>query len=220
MAAARKDMAETAAARSNVYGLLAGVFRAEPTGAVIQEMRTPGFSQVFSGLGLSLGEELHSACADQVVEDLASEYTRLFIGPGPHLSPHESVHVKADNLSENTFWGPQTVEVKRFVEASGLRYEKSFTGLPDHIAVELELMQRLTERESQAWAEGEEDDARWCQSVQTRFFEDHLVQWVPEFCDKVVDMAEMTYFSEMASLTKSFLGLERELLHERPEEGR
>jgi TorA maturation chaperone TorD len=212
MGAAREDIAETATARSHVYGLLAGVFRAEPTAALVEHMRSAGFSEALSGLGLALGDEFHAASCEQLVEDLALEYTRLFIGPGPQLSPHESVHVDSGSPSDNTLWGPQTVEVKRFIEATGLRYEDRFTGLPDHISAEFELMQKLAERQSRAWSEGEEGDAEWCREVQKRFLEDHLGRWVPGFCDKIVDQASSSFYREMASLTKAFLQFEQTAL--------
>ena len=212
MGAAREDIAETATARSHVYGLLAGVFRAEPSAALVEHMRSGGFSEALSGLGLTLGDSFHAASSDQLVEDLALEYTRLFIGPGPQLSPHESLHVDSGSPSDTTLWGPQTVEVKRFIEATGLRYEEGFTGLPDHISAELELMQKLAERESRASTEGEEEDAEWCQDVQKRFLEDHLARWVPGFCDKVEDQASSSFYREMASLTKAFLQFEQTTL--------
>ncbi|MBE9555469.1 MAG: molecular chaperone TorD, partial [Proteobacteria bacterium] len=51
-----------------------------------------------------------------------------------------------------------------------------------------------------------------CQQVQKRFVEEHLIQWVPSFCDKVMDMARMPFFKEMAKATKGFVDYERENL--------
>lgn len=209
MGTARNDKAKTAMARSKVYALLAGVFRAEPTVALVRGMAAPEFRGVLQELGVPLGNEFSDVPADKLVADLAVEYTRLFIGPGPHLSPHESVHWSADNPSEGALWGPQTVKVRRFIQATGLSYDEHFAGMPDHIGAELELMQRLTEKESEAWTQGAEEDARWCKTVQKRFFDEHLCMWVPNFCDKVIDMAQMDFFRDMASLTKTFLDFER-----------
>ena len=128
MGTARNDMTETATARSNVYGLLANVFRAEPTVALIREMQSPGFAAAFSELGLGWGNEFLDASPEQLAEDLALEYTRLFIGPGHRISPHESLHVELGNISENAMWGPQTVEVKRFIEATGLEIRRRLHG--------------------------------------------------------------------------------------------
>jgi TorA maturation chaperone TorD len=215
MATIRENMAETASARSNVYGFLAHVYRMEPDEALIREIRKPDFSKVLAGIGVALGDEFQDSPPDQLAEDLAIEYTRLFIGPGPRISPHESLHVESHDAAENDFWGPQTVKVKRFIEATGLDYGEDFSGLPDHISAEFELMQKLADRESQSWSEGEENAASWCQNVQKRFFTEHLIKWVPEFCDKVVENANLRFFSQMAAVTKDFMELERENLADR-----
>ena len=215
MGTIRENMAETAGARSNVYGFFAHVYRMEPDEALIREIRKPDFSKVLSGIGFALGEEFHENPPDQLAEDLAIEYTRLFIGPGPRISPHESLHVESQDASENDFWGPATVQVKRFVEAAGLDYEEGFSGLPDHISAEFELMQKLAEKESQAWSNGDETAADQCQNAQRRFFAEHLCKWVPGFCDKVMENAELTFFRQMAAVTKDFMELERESLAER-----
>ncbi len=206
---ARNTKAETAQARSKVYALLAEVFRAEPDKALVERMMSPEFREPLGERGYSLGREFDDRTPDQLAEDLAVEYTRLFIGPGPRLSPHESVHRVADNPEEGMLWGTETVKVRRFIQATGLRYEDTFTGMPDHISAELELMQKLAERESEAWGEGAEEDARWCAMVQRRFFDEHLSRWVPEFCAKVADRAEMDFYRDMAVLTRSFLEYER-----------
>ena len=215
MATIRENMAETASARSNVYGFLAHVYRMEPDETLIREIRKPDFSKVLSGIGFALGDEFQDSPPDQLAEDLAIEYTRLFIGPGPRISPHESLHVESHDASENDFWGPETVQVKRFVEATGLDYSEKFSGLPDHISAEFELMQKLAEKESQAWSDGDESAANWCQNVQRRFFTEHLVNWIPGFCDKVVENAELSFFRQMAAVTRDFVELERESLADR-----
>jgi len=74
----RRDMAEMAAARANVYGLLADVFRKEPSTAFLKRLKAPEFSGALQALGLSLGEVLENTPEDQLAESLSLEYTRLF----------------------------------------------------------------------------------------------------------------------------------------------
>ncbi|MEE9533021.1 MAG: molecular chaperone TorD family protein, partial [Acidimicrobiia bacterium] len=124
---ARDDMAETAAARSSVYGLLATVFRAEPNKAFIKQLKDPGLVEFFAGLGVSFGGDFLDTPDDQLdrlEEDLALEFCALFIGPGDFFSPHESVHV-VDLRGEPkaTMWGEEAVQVKKFIETAGLEYE-------------------------------------------------------------------------------------------------
>ena len=93
---ARTDMADAATARSHIYGLLATVFRAEPSEAFLKEMKDAGSAGVFSDLGIDLGEEFLGRSERELADDLAVEYARLFLGPGEHISPHESVHGEVD----------------------------------------------------------------------------------------------------------------------------
>jgi len=92
-----------------------------------------------------------------LAEDLAVEFTRLFIGPGPHISPHESVNTETHDVKEAALWSAQTVKVKKFIEAAGLEYDDSFSGMPDHVTAELEFMQRLAAKEAEAWATPNEE---------------------------------------------------------------
>jgi TorA maturation chaperone TorD len=141
---------------------------------------------------------------------LAVEYARLFVGPGKHISPHESVHHEREDGDWGRLWGAATVEVKAFIEVTGLGYDDSYKGMPDHISAELELMEKLTENESQAWSGDDEEGARQCVDVERRFIEEHLIHWVPTFCDKVIEAAELSFYRELAALTKRFIELEQE----------
>ncbi len=203
-----KTETETAYARSDVYGLLAEVFRAEPTATLVEEMQAQGFSETLSGLGVSLGSAFHETSSDKLAEDLALEFTKLFIGPGPHISPHESANIDSEIPMEATLWGAQTVRVKKFIEAAGLEYAESFTGMPDHISAELELMQRLTAKEAEAWEKANEKFAAGMVKIEERFLGEHLAQWAPRFCDKVIDRTEHPFYRGFAEVTKDFLEFE------------
>jgi TorA maturation chaperone TorD len=208
MTTVRKDMAETAASRSNVYGLLAAVFRAEPSAALLNRLKAPEFANVLESLGLTLGNDFHDSPCEKLAEDLAVEYARLFIGPGPHISPHESVNIEFPDPMEATLWGPQTVKVKKFIEAAGLEYDDSFTGMPDHLSAELEFMQRLATKEAEAWAESNEEYATNILKIELRFLDEHLSQWASRFSEKVIEMSELPFYREFAEVTKGFLQYE------------
>lgn len=206
------DMAELAGQRSAVFGFLARVFRKELTPSLIGRIKDPAFKQVLSDLGVNLGDEFYAQPEDELLEELAIEYTHLFLGPGKHISPHESVHHERDDGKWGQLWGNSTVDVKKFVETLGLSYKESDTSIPDHISVEMEMMQKLAEREQQAWGEDKVDEALYCLKAERMFVEDHLIRWVPSFCDKVEDQAEMTFYREMAKVTRDFIELEKSSL--------
>ena len=206
------DMTELAGQRSSVFGFLAMVFRKELTPALVDRIKDPAFKQVLSDLGVNLGDEFYTQAEEELLEDLAIEYTRLFLGPGKHISPHESVHHERKDGKWGALWGNSTVDVKKFVETLGLKYKEDDTSIPDHISVEMEMMQKLIEREQQAWGEGKKEEALYCLKAERMFVEDHLIKWVPKFCSKIEDEAEMTFYSEMAKVTRSFIELEKDSL--------
>jgi TorA maturation chaperone TorD len=196
--------------RSNIYGLLASVYRQEITADLLHQVKDPQFLGVLSDLGIQLRSDFLQKPEEELLDDLAVEYARLFLGPGGHISPHESVqHQKGDGQS-GLLWGESTAEVKRFIESTGLSYDPEYKGLPDHISVELEFMQQLTLREEQAWRDEDEDGALDCLKTEKKFIEEHLVRWVPVFCDKVIKEAELPFYREMAVLTKNFIEFERQ----------
>lgn len=216
MGKAWDELASTARARASVYELLAAVFRAEPSVAMIRELQSPPISHVLADLGFPLGGAFAERPPDILAEELALEFTRLFIGPGPRISPYESLHLDMGSASENMLYGRQTVAVKRFIEATGLRYDDAFSGLPDHISAEFELMGKLAEREGRSWSSGDEEDASWFRDAQRRFLKEHIHAWVPRFCDKVVRMARQPFYRQIAEVTIAFLDFERAGLADPP----
>lgn len=207
MGAAWNKLADNATARSQVYGLLAAIFRAEPTEVFVEEIKGPRFSAVLSDLGIDLGSEFYDKPQAELLEELAIEFTRLFVGPGSHISAHESVFINLDG-GEGDHWGAATIAVKKFIETAGLDYEPSYSGLPDHVSVELEFLQRLATWEAGKWSEGDTESAKGCANVQKKFIDEHLIEWVPKFCDEVVKKTEQPFYREFATLMKTFLEFE------------
>lgn len=206
----RQQKAAVAGMRSNLYGLLATVYRQELTSDLLQKIKDPQFQGVLSELGADWSGDSSGKSEEEILEALAVEYAMLFLGPGKHISPHESVHHRLEDGQWGQLWGDSTVEVKKFIETVGFSYESEFTGMPDHISAELEFMERVTDREGQAWKENDEKAALYCRKIEKKFIEEHLLKWVPQFCDKVTEAAELPFYRDMASWTKHFLAFEKE----------
>ncbi|MBT3010435.1 MAG: molecular chaperone TorD family protein [Candidatus Thiodiazotropha sp. (ex Lucina aurantia)] len=204
-------MADNAKTRSDMYGLLTLVFRQEPSEAFINELRGPRLSGAFSDMELDMGGSFYSEPVSAIADQLALEFSRLFIGPGRHISAHESIFTEVDGDSGG-LWGARTVEVKKFIETTGLDYASQFTGLPDHISVELEFMQKLADWEADKWIEMDRISAEYCLSIQRMFLQQHILGWIPKFCDAVIAQADIPFYRELAELTKNFLKLEERSL--------
>jgi len=201
--------AEIAKSRSQIYGLLAAVFRQEPGVALIRELRGPQLPGVFSDLEVDLGEEFYIMPETELMEALGLEFTRLFIGPDSHISAHESIFAEMDN-GVGALWGETTVAVKNFIETTGLDYKPEFNGMPDHVSVELEFMQKLAAWEVDKWQQHDRENAEFCMKVQHMFLERHLLTWLPQFCDVVMEQADIRFYAGMAELTKNYLEFEQQ----------
>ena len=203
------NMKELAGHRSNLYGLLAAIYRREMTSDLLKQIKDPSMLEVLSDLGIRLNNGFLEKPEHQLLEDLAVEYARLFIGPGKHFSPHESVHHEREDGRWGQLWGPSTAEVKKIIESAGLSYQSEYTGLPDHISVELEFMQQVTLAEEKAWEDGDKNLALACLENEKKFIEAHLAGWIPDFCDKIINGAELPFYRVMAELTQKFIEFEK-----------
>jgi TorA maturation chaperone TorD len=207
-----ENIKELAGHRSNIYGFLAAVYRQELTSELLQQMKDHRFQEILSTLGMELSNGFFKKPEKELLENLAVEYAYLFLGPGKHISPHESVHHKKEGGQSGQLWGELTAEVKRIIESSGLAYKSEFTGMPDHISVELEFMQHVVQRETQAWEADDDKTALLCLKNEKIFVDEHLFRWIPGFCEKVIKTAESPFYREMARLTRSFIKFEKKEL--------
>ena len=204
-----KKKTENARIRSNIYGFLSSMFREEITAERLRQIKTSVIKEVLSEMGFQY-EIFSQKDQDQILEDLAVEYARLFLGPAKHISPHESIHHQRDDGDWGSHWGGSTVEIKKFIETAGLVYRQEYSGMPDHISVELEFMKEAVEREARALEEKDWEGALYCQKMEKKFICDHLVKWIPSFCDKVISQAEVSFYGDLAEVTKKFIAIEFE----------
>jgi TorA maturation chaperone TorD len=199
-----------AVSRSNCYGLLALVFRDVPTAEIVAQLRTTSFVEILSFLGHDITHDLVGEL-EAVTKRLGEQYTQTFAGPGHHVSLYASVH-----RGEGQLWGDSTVWVKRFIETTGLSFRNNWDSIPDHIAIELELMQRLTDHEAElrvqvASAPANEDKQKsirllqQCLQAQELFLREHLCKWIPQFYERVLEICQSAFYREVAGLTNAIV---------------
>lgn len=211
MSATADEWRRQAVSRSNCYGLLALVFRDVPTAEIVAQLTAPPLAEVLSHLGYDATQDLAGEL-DAVTKRLGEQYTRTFVGPGPHVSPYASVH----HSGEGQLWGDSTVWVKRFIETTGLSFRNNWDSIPDHIAIELELMQRLADHEAKlrvqlTSAPADEDKQnlirrlQQCLQAQELFLREHLCKWVPQFYERVLEICPSAFYREVAGLTNAIV---------------
>ncbi len=192
--------------RSRLYGLLATVFRHEPSAEFLCQMKTPEMMVALAGAGVELGEEFETDRFADISEKLGIEYTRLFLGPGKHISPHESVQLKRGS---GILWGPETSAVRKTYRAAGLDLGENETVLPDHLSVELDFLVLLAKEEAEAWEKLEYDSTARSLHLQHGFISRHLGKWVGGFCKKVKEQADFAFYPAFAELLRGFLSGEK-----------
>jgi len=132
---------------------------------------------------------------------LEVEYNRLFVGPGRlRCPPYESVHRKDRNeLETGLVMGPSTMEVKRIYSEVGWEVNRELKDLPDHIAVELEFMHLLCEKEL-----GSSDSGVW-RKKEAEFVGAHLAPWAVGFADCVENTSTSPFYRSAARLLREFI---------------
>ncbi len=122
---------------------------------------------------------------------LRTEYARLLIMPAG-VKPYESVYRSNEAILMREPW----LEVKDFYRRSGLVLEKPAPHPEDHVSVELAFMAYLLENNVDV-------------TEQKIFFENHIVQWLPQLFKDLLEHGDAGFFAEMAACSLNFMELEK-----------
>jgi TorA maturation chaperone TorD len=106
---------------------------------------------------------------------------------------------------ERKVMGDSTLDVKNRYRESGLDTAANFKDAPDHIAAELEFMHYLIFKEIEAFANSNIETAIGFIQRQKYFLKYHLMSWVPEFAERIIEYAENPFYPNLARATETFL---------------
>lgn len=201
--------------RCRQYSLLARLFREEVDINDIEQlqgMRFPtstGNALVDSGYK-ELYTYLRGAWDDSVLE-LAIDYVRTFIGHGVNgysaAYPFESVYTSERRLMMQE----ARAEVLQTLRDNNLKRGKWNEG-EDHIALELEFMQILSERAAQALEQGNEDACIEQLEKSLVFINDHLLNWFPMMAADMQKFSRTLFYQGLGHLTLGYLEVDKETL--------
>ena len=208
------EVVELNLARRSIYQFLTRIFSWEIDSTFLQRFKLPMVKSLLKDLGWKLELDFKKKSDEEILEELAIEYTRLFLGPGQHISPHESVHNIREDGDYGKLWGQSTVEVKRFIETAGLKFTEGFTGIPDHIGVELEFLRHIADKESEAIEKGNFQDVLSCLKLSEQFISEHLLTWIESFTKQVIEQAELPFYRSAATATREVLLFDQKQLLE------
>jgi TorA maturation chaperone TorD len=190
--------------RSNIYRWLSSLFRTEVTAEFLDAMVAN--QETLKQSGFDPGEAFFCAEKEDLLEQLAVEYARLFIGPGSHIPLMESVH----RPESGNYWGESTAEVMKVYEHYGLSIPEDRREFPDHLSVCLEFMDKLTEFEQAAEDQQKEDERARCVEAEKMFFTRHIGNWVPTLCENILAAHPLPFYRIATLQLNDFIACEME----------
>jgi TorA maturation chaperone TorD len=210
--------------RSYLYQLLQSLFGNEPNREILEqftadvtenaislffEESVPNVSE-FLGLIAKVRDELNTD-DKSFVDNLRSEYTRLFIGPASLPSPPwESVHKSGEKL----LMQKETLEVRMIYKRNGF-VSKAYPHEPDdHIGIELDFMYRLSGRISESLETDNLERASSLISEQQAFLAEHLLAWVGKFATGLKKHKADSFYAITAMFLDAFLNADKDILTE------
>lgn len=211
--------------RSSIYMLLSNFYMQRPDEGFLRKIKSDEFARAIrdalSGDSSEMAHALEildlfiNSVRDipesDVVENMAVNFTKLFrgikkgYGPPP---PYESVWRR-----EGRVMGEYTQKVLRMYSEADLGMDIS-DELPDYIGIELKFMSLLSWREKDAWNGSDINELKRVISLQSRFLNEHIMRWVPQFLNIMQKETDSAFYKAVAILTKGFLDIEGEYITE------
>ena len=156
-------------------------------------------------------DEMESGLARYTDEQLKIAYAKLFVGPfALAAAPYGSVYLDEGRR----VMGDSTMDVIKWYEQEGLARSDDCKDLPDHIAIELEFMSYLICKEIAALESSDSQTAEAYAAKQQSFADALLRPWVPEFCEKIRQGTDNSFYSALADCAATVVGQECQLQKE------
>jgi TorA maturation chaperone TorD len=182
-------------ARAELYGLLAALFYAPPSPALLAQLRVAATEPPAAGGFL---EEPWRALvgaarsqADQAIED---EYHALFGGVGKPEVYLFGSHYLSGFLNEKPL-----ARLRTDLAALGLTRDEAMPETEDHVAYLCEVMRYLIAGDDAAVAN---------LTRQQAFFSTHLQPWVLPMCEAIAAHPKARFYAELAGFTRAFVSVE------------
>ncbi len=230
------EQSRVSAARAQCYGFLAWFFLETPDTLFVERMLSREVSSYLDSLA---GEASHvviagleemrgwlsahaGASVDELRQELAVQEAWLFKGIAPGYGPpppYEAVHRRPGTSVETE----TLLSLHAFYREAGAELSYASRERLDHLGVELDLMRFLCGEESRLWSAGAFTQAVRYRGIQRRLVNQHLLPWVPGYCERIRAEARAPFFHAVANMLSGFLAedaglLERQATNDRRDE--
>jgi TorA maturation chaperone TorD len=213
------EWSSLSANRAQVYDFLAAIYNRPIDDPFLQNLDA-GSLKFISSLeqendltgdlhnGLQALEQFQRAMShssrEAINREIAEEHSRLLGGGG---RPDGSIAA-----CEEAYASPNIpyadlikVAVAKAYTTGGFDITAEVLVRPDFISYELHFMQHLCALECSAWTNGDQAAALKYQALEHAFIREHLLRWVPRFCDNLITHAKLDLYRGIAGLTKGFI---------------
>ena len=201
------------------FALLGKAFYAYPEKAWMQSLKDQDIfaevpfaetrPEVVTALGLL--QQWTKSGSEKSLDDLQSDYTRLFIGPGRVLTPPwESVYFSEERLT----FQESTLQVREWYRRFGLQSDKLYQEPDDHIGLELEFVAHLAKQALLALEQNDQATFDAAIDAQKKFMSEHLGRWALGWCAQVEAQAQTDFYRGIALLTHGVLAEAAQILKE------
>jgi len=182
-------------ARAEVYGLLAQLYYAPPTPALLEALGVAVTEAPHAGAYLEEPwRQLVGAARAAAAPAVADEYANLFGGVGK-----PEVYLFASHYLSGFLNDRPLARLRSDLAALGLARDEAVPETEDHIACLCEVMRYLIAG----------DDAAVSNLTRQReFFTTHLQPWVGELCDALAAHPTARFYAALAGFTRAFAGVE------------
>lgn len=203
--------------RARGYGMLARLFREEVDLATLRELQSMRFPTATGNAAADEGyhqlyDYLKGAWEDSVTE-LAIDYVRTFIGHGVNgysaAYPYESVYTSERRL----LMQEARAEMLATLRENELK-RGDWNEAEDHIALQLEFMQRMSLRAAEALAKDDQDAAADAVRTMADFMANHLLNWTPMLVTDMRLYSKTLFYQGLAQLLTGFLQQDDQVLAE------
>jgi len=201
------EAAAAARNQANVYNFMATLLNERPNDAFVDNLRQAG-GDFIRGLaeeasltgGIADGfrdiakyvEEKRSRPEQEIRQDLAVDWTRLFRGVSPAYSPMPPYEASFMGDGNNDIELIQGVD--QLYRANGLVVSNDYHDRPDYIGLEFSFLQYLAEAEAQAWEQGNPELARSHHETARMFLRQHLGAWINSFIAPAMRFAKTGFY--------------------------
>lgn len=188
------------ASRAKRYQFLSTLYRDEISLQLIKSMQNEqflkGLLEAVKGCGfmdLKAGAEAIASClrntdSEVLYKELRYEYADIFLNAGPNpVFPYESAHTGKKPVLMQKPVGT----LREYFKKAGVHKNPDFKDLDDHIAVEMEFLRYLLDKE-----DGE---------TYTDFFKNVYLKWINSFCDQLTISAHTDFYQGLALFTRGAL---------------